>query len=214
MRIEGATLPAHHGGVPYREAEKPADDGRKTELVYVPTDANAQRFPIGKLALAVPIVLVAGALGMPLVGGAGLASLLGWIAWGWARGRDGAVRLRIDDGALFVARGREEARRLTLREILSVSIDTEEVNAGYSRTGPDGVIRWERAATADVARIVIVLESGELRLSDAFARRGETLEWLRQIRLLLRGHGWVPDDERPAAGVDEDEPPPPPSSAI
>jgi hypothetical protein len=50
----------------------------------------------------------------------------------------------------------------------------------------------------DVARIVLdVADHTPVRLTDAFLPHTDSVEWIARIRVFLRAHGWVPEDERP-----------------
>jgi hypothetical protein len=49
----------------------------------------------------------------------------------------------------------------------------------------------------DTARIVLIGASGrEVRLTEDYLSHMHATEWMGKIRVFLRKHGWLPEDER------------------
>ena len=61
----------------------------------------------------------------------------------------------------------------------------------------------------DTARIVLVSASGrQVTLTQDYLAHMSATEWLGKIRVFLRKHGWLPEDERegpPSSVVDGDD---------
>lgn len=114
---------------------------------------------------------------------------------------DVAVVLRVVEGRLDVVPRRAGAKRLSipLDELLAVRLETKSVSSAD-----------RRGSSVELSRIVFALAgtATPFALNESPAPYGESAEWARQIRLFLRAHGWLPEDERAV-----DPPEPAPSSA-
>ena len=110
------------------------------------------------------------------------------------------TRLCVEDGVLTVVfSGGSEPARFLLRDLIDVELETEEVDKGHAQLGPDARIAVGFSSLpVDMSRIVLVVGEDREghRLSDAQIAHEVAMSWLGKIRLFLRAHGWVPEDER------------------
>lgn len=193
----------------YRAADLPeAPPLPPRELVYDAIDRDQER---GSAVLffqlfSVPAVVgaVLASVTTPMLGLAGMLGS-GALALGlrrWTRKRSGAV-LRVEEGKLSV-RSRDRRRELgtlRLREIEDVGLEIKKiqrVQEGDSMIPAVRFIDSRIAPEVDTARIVVVGREGRERivLTEAFLAHMDATEWLGKIRVFLRKHGWVPEDER------------------
>lgn len=105
------------------------------------------------------------------------------------RPREGRFVLRVDGASLLVGRerGRRTPERIALEDLLDVTL--ERRTRQPSTRGGAAVERvrlsLERRAPADP---IFIPDEGVTPL--------EGQEWLSKVRVFLRKHGWVPEDER------------------
>lgn len=155
-----------------------------------------------KLMVVLGMMLVLGAA-QPIVAvafgvGAGL-----WI-WSGARQRPGArVRIHVDGGRIDIDRGAgRDWITLTFDQLWDVRLDTKAASRNVTAARSDGMNSVFGAASnhnidLDVSRIEVLTEEGDaLLLNEEFFTNMHVVESLRQIRLFLRSHGWLPGDER------------------
>lgn len=193
----------------YRVSSDPVTERPPVELVYQATDLEAQR-RAGFLLLqlgAVPVVgfaLVAHYVTF-LVGVVAFALLAtGMFVW-WRRRPhgDGAV-LSVEGGMLVVVarRSGKELLRVPVRDVHDVTMDKRTIQRVQEGGSAVPAVRFAETTVGpelEKARLVIVTPSGRLRLSDEYLAYIHTTEWLGKIRVFLRQHGWVPDDEEAGA---------------
>jgi hypothetical protein len=194
---------------PYRGADDGPRADAPRELAYAPMDESAGRD--GQLALIrhVSMPLIGAVLGAWLFGPVGgVVALIAAIfasVWMWrTRKKTPGARLVVDAGVLSVSLlslGREE--RFRLDDLANVELDTktiERVMEGGSAIPAMRFIDAKIGPKVETARIVLVSESGrQVRLTEEFLAHFDSTEWLGKIRVFLRKHGWVPEDEREAA---------------
>lgn len=118
----------------------------------------------------------------------------------------GPFVLRVDDGVLEVTRRRASApgARIRLADLVDVTIDRQVLPA----SGRGG-------AAAERARLALEMRdpSAPIFVPDDRITAIEAQEWYGKVRVFLRKHGWVPDDERVhedagGQGTSEDDRPP------
>jgi hypothetical protein len=83
----------------------------------------------------------------------------------------------------------------------SPSLDTlttrESLNAGANGVDVEGYAAANAVADVDRTRIVFVLADGRtIALTEDHLRYSQTNEAFGRMRLFLRKHGWLPEDER------------------
>ncbi len=102
--------------------------------------------------------------------------------------REGRFVLRVDDGVLEVTRERgvAPAVKVALTELLDVTLDSQAHNAG-GRGGAAVRVRLSLERKLPDAPIFVPEE----RVTPL-----EAQEWLGKVRVFLRKHGWIPQDER------------------
>lgn len=107
-------------------------------------------------------------------------------------GDDVAVVLRVEGGRLRVSprRANSETLAVALDDILAVRLDTRSVSSGDRRGG-----------NVELSRVVLALPelATPFAINESPAPYAESAEWARKIRLFLRSHAWLPEDERPTA---------------
>ena len=204
----------------YRSETKPeAAEAPPKEFDFVALNREAGRRS-GYLALqlfALPIVVAVlisiyttplGGL-VAMIVSAGLC-----VAW-WRRKREERVFFRVEGRELLLCTERSSPPkvRIHLDELLNVSLDTksiERVQEGGSAIPAMRFIDAQVGPAVDKARIVLVRSEGPLLpLTREYLAYMDATELLGKVRVFLRKHGWVPDDERdhpPSSSLDDDGP--------
>jgi hypothetical protein len=134
-----------------------------------------------------------------LVGMLGSAAVMVWL---WRRPSKAGTVLRIYKGELRVLS--MEAHQLTdpfpLADLLDVTLDSktiQPVQDGGSAIPAMRFIDSRVSPEVDTARIVLVGRDREpVPLTKAYLAHMDATEWLGKIRVFLRKHQWVPEDER------------------
>ena len=202
-------------GAPYRTpGEMDPRRRRSRELEYLPRKAGGHD---GLLVLyrlfSLPFMVATAAASVAGSAG-GVAGLLGagaYSVWSWrARKRGGGAILRVEGDLLIVAvRGDASlTESFRLSDLANVALDVKTITRVIDDAGPVPGARLigPRVATkVDIARIVLVEGGGrEVLLTEEYVAHLEATDWLGKIRVFLRKHGWVPEDERDAPpGADE-----------
>ena len=208
-------------GSPYRVKDEVSRREKAcAELVYVASDQEKHLAP-ARAALQIGIAgtvsgAVAAAAGLPEVG-AGLilgATAVGF--WRWRHAREVAGLLfRVEDGLLVVSvRGTNVVvARTRLVDLRNVSLDTKsirKVEPGRDVVPAVQFINTQVGPEIDVARILLEIDSGHvpstIRLTEAFLAHTDSVEWVGKIRVFLRSHGWLPEDERERLSIPDDDP--------
>jgi hypothetical protein len=189
--------------VPYRNAAAPDARSRPHTVVYVPA---FQKRVSGVAALQmVGLPPVVGALLALLHPNAGLVGLVGTVVallWWWKRPPVPAAILSIEEGDLVVRRSGDRARasiRWPLRDVRDVVLETKSIQPiGDGGSPIPGVRTLDPSIGPEIetARIVLVGPQRRVRLTEEYFAHMDSSEWLGKIRVMLRKHGWVPEDER------------------
>ena len=136
---------------------------------------------------------------------AGLVGLVGTTAsmalWARSARRGDGILFHVDGDELSVvtARTKKPRARFRLTDLQDVTLDTKTIEPLIDGASP---IPGLRAATAqplpkvNETRIVLVTTHGPLPLTEAYLASVEVTEWFGKLRVFLRKHGWVPEDER------------------
>lgn len=142
----------------------------------------------GFMASVTPVAGVAGAVGTLM--GVGLYSRKARRATG--------LRLTVEDGTLHAHHDGRLAAVVGLDALREVVVDSkgiqrvtfhQEVGAALPDTRVGGQV--------DIARIALVCEDGQrLVLTETYAAYSECMEHFGKVRVFLRKHGWLPEDER------------------
>jgi hypothetical protein len=197
------------GRAPYRGTNDGPHADAPRELTYAPMDDSAGRDGQLSLVKHVSMPLIGAVLGAWLFGPVGgvvaLTAAVSASVWMWrTRKKTPGARLVVDAGVLSVlltSPGREE--RFRLDDLANVELDIktiERVMDGGSAIPAMRFIDSKIGPKVDTARIVLVSESGrQVRLTEEFLPHFDATEWLGKIRVFLRKHGWVPEDERETA---------------
>jgi hypothetical protein len=178
--------------------------------VYEAIDESGARD--GSLALfryfSLPLIAtVAGSVILgPTAGAVGLAVGLAYGVWAWrGRKKRGGAVLRVEREVLHVvvrgAKGRNE--RVRLGDLANVTLDVktiERVMEGNSAIPDLRFIDAKVGPKVDTAKVVLETAAGrQIPRSDEHLPHMHATEWLGKIRVFLRKHGWLPEDEREAA---------------
>ena len=176
---------------------------------------------------------VAAASGLPEVGAGIILASAALGFWRWRRAPDVAgVLFRVEDGVLVVSvRGTNKVlARTRLQDLRNVSLDTKsirKVEPGRDVVPAVQFINNQVGPEIDVARILLEIRGngpatqseaerrtleGEshprmstIRLTEAFLAHTDSVEWVSKIRVFLRSHGWLPEDERARLSVPDDD---------
>jgi len=190
------------GATPYREA--PTQTVRPVigcfEAEWRDGDDPSGGFSSNLLAAGGAVMAVFTAQMMPPLGIALASATLGW--WVWQRQRVARARIRaeVHGEMLWVwcdgADTREELPLAVVREVSLERRTTQRVI--HRREIGDAVPTTALSGDIDLARIVLLRDDGEgpLRLSERYASNLECMEHYGKLRVFLRSHGWLPEDER------------------
>ncbi len=157
---------------------------------------------------------VAAAAGQAEVGAAVILGSAAVGFWRWRRAPDvSGLVLRVEDGVLDVTvRGTNEVvARTRLVDLSNVCLDTKsirKVEPGRDVVPAVQFINSQVGPEIDVARILLEIDAGvpsTVRLTEAFLAHTDSVEWVGKIRVFLRSHGWVPEDERTRLSVPDDD---------
>lgn len=192
-------------GLPYRAASTPpARPPPAAEFLYTP--------PVRELSTLIrgtwlPWVFLGLGMTAGLVGylPTGLAwsvvlGAAGWVVWRYRQVEERMV-VKVEGGELSVSR-RREARpilMLPLDHLLNVELDTRSVHSVSRNTRLGSAnVGTQVGPAVDVARIVLVPAAPAARtyLSENDSAHMEAIEAIGKLRVFLRSHGWVPEDER------------------
>ncbi len=190
----------------YRDpaSRSPAEEPPR-ELVYAVAlrDRSSSAATMFRL-FALPLLGAAAlaAFTTPETGLLGLLGGAGWSYWSWRRGKtDDRILLRVEDGVLTVGPAGKATTRVRLADLTDVSLDgksIQRVEDGASAIPALRFIDSKVGPEVDVARIVLVRSDlPDIPLTSEHVAHMEATEWLGKIRVFLRKHGWVPEDESP-----------------
>jgi hypothetical protein len=195
---------------PYRKHESlPSRREPPLELIYHPSGSDLQIAPVRRVLrtafLAAPIAIGLALFGAPTSSTFVMGGAIVFAVWRWRQSADvTGIRLRYEDDQLLITFGRSDVPlRVPLRHLRNVQLDSKTIAKVSREVRPDGVMSMSgRPMVVDVSRVVLVLADPEdpLRLTEDYVSHSECLEWLGKIRLFLRLHGWVPEDERARPG--------------
>jgi hypothetical protein len=187
---------------PYRDhaiekAPKPRTE-LQCELRDVPKSEGLQRVMVGAVLVALAVVL--SFLWLP----AGVIFVVAVVAWArFVMKPTAKLLLRIDDGKLVVVLG-DVKNAQPLGCVTDVRLDSKPIKKSLNQPRSDGLnwiggsaIMGGPSIDLDVSRVEIVLDNGApMRLGEHMSRT-RALDVMREVRLFLRSHGWLPLDERP-----------------
>jgi hypothetical protein len=179
----------------------------KNELLYQPTTSERRGTPMAIFQVMMFPAVICVALSMLVNGTAALiglvASTIGFYWW-YKRGpMAGDARLLRIEGKkrLIIARPNgKPLEDLLLSDIMNVELDTktvEMVQEGGSAIPAVRMIESKVGPSIDKSRLVITLSNRrQVRLGEEFQANMDATEWVGKIRVFLRKHDWVPNDER------------------
>lgn len=113
--------------------------------------------------------------------------------------------LRVRDRRLEVGHVRKKAVRFasSLDDLVDVRLDTKEVRRLQEGAHAVSGVRFDdtrTVSTTEHGRVVLVRrvdgQRAEHPLMKDYVAHMEASEWLGKVRVFLRKHGWVPNDER------------------
>lgn len=200
---------------PYRVADLEAKGPPPPSwFAYRPSTTERRGMPMAILQLIAVPALAATATAWLVGPNAALVALVvsavGLGLW-WKRGpmAADARTLFVEDGILVVRGPRgHELRKMELGDLLQVELDTktvEMVQEGGSAIPAVRMLESRVGPKLDRSRIVLALADGSvLRLGDEYQSHTTALEWVGKMRVFLRKHGWVPNDERPSDSLAPD----------
>lgn len=191
--------------MPYRNPELPEhSEPPPSSLVYEAVDRGQSQSSAVVFFKLFALPAQAGVLAAVVIGPtAGLLTLVGTAAFAWtrrARTKMGAL-LRVEEGVLVITSRRTGAEllRLKVRDVVDVRLDSKTIQRVVEGGSAIPAVRFLDSRVApeiENARIVVVGERGEARLSEEYLAHMDASEWLGKVRVFLRKHGWVPRDER------------------
>jgi hypothetical protein len=201
---------------PYRIKDEVSQKERPSaELVYSVSDQEKHVAPI-RTAIQIGTFgaasgIVAAAVGSPELGAILFLGAAALAVWRWRRAPGvGGLLLQVDDGALVVTDRctRKVVARTRLPDLRNVSLDTKsirKVEPGRDAIPAVQFINTQIGPEIDVARIILEVNgrTAPIHLTDSFLAHTESVESVGKIRVFLRSHGWLPEDERPR-GSDPD----------
>lgn len=196
-----------------RERERPTN-----EFLYEPTTSERRGTPVAILQLVTVPAVVGVTLTMLVnetVGLIGLVTSGVGVVWWYKRGpmRGDARLLRIEDGRddkmLLITRPNgKPLDAVRLRDVMNVELDTKTVEMVQEGASPIVAVRMIESKVGpavDKSRLVIALANKkQIRLGDEFQAYMDATEWTGKIRVFLRKHGWVPNDERSPDSKEEE----------
>src|SRR5262249_8410260 len=159
--------------------------------------------PIVIFKLLTLAALAAWALSRWISPTAGLVALIMVLVFGirklWIEGRSSGVILRVRGSQLEILSHRRRRHRasIPLADLRDVILDTKTIRRVQESQSAVPQVRFIETRVGpeiDTARIVLVARS-EVRLTEAYLAHMDSVEWLGKIRVFLRKHGWVPEDE-------------------
>ena len=190
------------------EPSKPARPAASPhEFLYAPR--NERGGGEGLITLyryfSVPILVgaVAGWVAGPAGGSLAFVGGVVYAVWAWRTRKDaGGAILRIVNDALHVEIPGPHPlhERIGLGDLADVTLDLkaiERVGDGDSAIPAMRIIDSKVGPKIDNARIILVTTGErELKLTEAFLPHFDATDSLGKMRVFLRRHGWVPEDER------------------
>src|SRR5579859_1911401 len=193
----------------YRDAAAPPESERDTpaELVCTPLDRDRRSQPALAVFQLFAAPLVVGAatslVATPTVAFAAMLVSAGILWWWWRRtARGKSVVFRVERGSLCLFLPRSIGASIPLADVVDVALDTKTIRPIQEGSSAIPAIRFIDSRVApevDTARIVLCTRDGRsVPLSEAYVAHMEATEWMGRIRVFLRKHGWVPEDERPS----------------
>ncbi len=125
----------------------------------------------------------------------------------WWRGAHGAQDcvLRVERGELLVRSRKSTKVRALLRldDLVDVVLESKQVRRLQDGANPIPALRFVESQVApevDISRVVLIASDGtSIALSEMYLANMDATEWLWRVRVFLRRHGWLPDDERDEA---------------
>ena len=175
--------------------EKPNTSEAEREFIYRLVERGMPRQGLQWMILG---AVAAGSLalsGHPAAGGAALAA--GFAVGAWSASRSREVILRVERGEL-VAAAKGTDRPLAKAPLASL-VDVRSAQKTEHELVHDVRDLKETLTPSELARVVLVFENESVPLTEDQHPRADTAEWVRRIRVFLRSHGWVPEDEREEA---------------
>lgn len=130
-----------------------------------------------------------------------LATLLAVVLW--RRRHPGTPRglsLRVENGVLgYLPEGARVETWIPLASVRNVELDSKAIQRVTYHQAVGAAMPSSQVSNAvDISRIVLVLDPPEspVPLSRTYASYSLCIERYGKLRLFLRGHGWLPEDER------------------
>lgn len=118
------------------------------------------------------------------------------------RRRRSRTLLRVNGGDVsFITQGAaSEERSFRLGEVVDVVLDTKTEGTIHLAASPIPALQFANARpgpTVDKARVMLVLEDGApVAVTPTLLAYMDATEQMGKVRVFLRKHGWVPEDER------------------
>ncbi len=205
-----------------RKPRSAAPDPKIPDELVVDTKSRAHGSKSGIAILQVflfpgTVGAILGTLTTPTIALVGmLATVAALVVW-WKRAPLQRVVLRVSENKLWVHGKKGFVEPVRLEDLLNVSVDSRTITPlqdGSSAIPAMRIIASKTGPDVDVARIVVVAKGREpVSLVDEELAHMDAMEWLGKIRVFLRKHGWVPEDERDVPHDGEDPPSVVPASA-
>jgi hypothetical protein len=188
----------------YRQSAEPDPSNRPPPELLVALGGQDRRsgavllfqlFTLPALAGVILSVLVTPMAG--LLGLLGTAAVTVW--WHRRRTRGERLVLSVVAGELVARAGSRELARVRLQQLDDVALDTKTIRPVQEGSSAVPAVRFIDSKVGpefDVSRLVLVGEGRTVRMHETHVAHMTATEWLGKIRVFLRKHGWVPQDER------------------
>jgi hypothetical protein len=194
----------------YRELPRPSEhDIPPSELVYpavehdVRTGSAVAMFKLFTLPALVGAAMASAMT--PTLGLVGLVATAAFILWRAQRAKSSSwIIVRVEGGeAVLIAHADKRTKGRFRLADLDVTLDTKtirRVQEGQSAVPAVRFLDSRVGPELDIARIVFVSGDGEtVPLTEEHVAHMDAVEWFGKIRVFLRKHGWLPEDERNVA---------------
>lgn len=183
---------------PYREAGPVREPAAASELFCPWGDAEAGRGSYVKFVASILAGMAVASVCVAILGPWGLAvagvAILAILRVQRTRPPVG-VSVRVERNVLVLPEA-----RVPLDELLNVEIDSKAIQR-ITMQQPLGapMLTSVVGPSLDAGRLVFVFLDGEEErravLTETYAPHFHCVEWLGKVRVFLRTHGWVPEDE-------------------
>ena len=191
----------------YRELPLPSpDEVPPSELVYPAVEQDAHTGSAVAMFKLFTLPMLAGVMmsvaTTPTFGLVALVATAAFVLFRMRKAKSSSwvvVRVEAGEAVLIAHEDKSTKGRFRLAD-LDVTLDTKtirRVQEGQSAVPAVRFLDSRVGPELDIARIVFVNAAGDaVPLTEAYVSHMDAIEWFGKIRVFLRKHGWLPEDER------------------